>query len=70
MGERLPYVSIAKLRRDALSELLNGKENTASGTYRSALISPHTVDSLATSPISIKYLHSWICTAAARYQQI
>jgi hypothetical protein len=28
------------------------------------------VVSLETSPISMKYLHSWICTTAAKYQQI
>jgi hypothetical protein len=34
------------------------------------LISPQMVVSLETSPISMKYLHSWICTTAAKYQQI
>lgn len=39
-------------------------------TDRKTFISPHTVDSLAVSLISMKYLQSWICTTAARYQQI
>jgi len=34
------------------------------------LISPQMVVSLETSPISMKYLHNWICTTAAKYQQI
>jgi len=38
--------------------------------YLRILISPQMVVSLEISPISMKYLHSWICTTAAKYQQI
>ena len=38
--------------------------------YLKTLISPQMVVSLDTSPISIKYLQSWTCTTAAKYQQI
>ena len=39
-------------------------------TYLKMLISPQIVVSLETSPISMKYLHNWTCTTAAKYQQI
>jgi len=52
-----------------------GKERRGSNrvridAYLRMLISPQMVVSLEISPISMKYLHNWICTTAAKYQQI
>ena len=58
IGDRLPYVSIAKLvvaRRE-----LEGHAEGNGQTHRNALISPQTVCSLAVSPISMKYLHNCV----------
>jgi hypothetical protein len=38
--------------------------------HLSTLISPQTLASRSVSPISMKYLHRWTCTTAARYQTI